>query len=633
MPRAERRRVVRRPGRGRLSALVMIAALAACGSEPPPGAEKVVLVHGLGRTPASMALLAARIEEAGFRVINFGYPSREEPIEELATRLGDELRRCCAGQEAEVHFVTHSMGGVLVRSYLAERPEPHRGRVVMLSPPNQGSEIVDAFSDSPRLQSLLGPAGSRLGTDPTGIAHELPPVSFDLGIITGNASLNPVGSWLIPGPDDGKVGVRRAMVEGADDFLVVPSSHTFIMNDSEVADQTVSFLKSGAFRGAPRIPSSYLYVWAGAESEGDSDFLAVIDVDPDSPYYGEIRASVPVGLKGGAHHSEHVMPDGDTLFVNAFNAGASFLIDLSEPLAPRVAGAFRNVGEFTYPHTFERLPGGNVLATFQSKGEGNEVAGGLVEFAPDGTVVRASDAADPVDPELRAYSVTPIPAIGRAVSTTSDMHAAHVGTSFQVWRLSDLALLRTAPLPEGPRGTEHHDPAEVRLLADSITAMMSTFTCALYLLHDLATDQPRAELVYSLPWESYDTDECGIPVTRGRFWVQTYAHADGSALVSLDISDPSRPVEVDRLALEDAWWPHWMSLEPRGDRIVVTSGPGATLYRVLLVRLDPQTGALTLDESFRDPGSDVPGVSFRRTSWPHGRAGPARPHGAVFSRP
>lgn len=617
----------------RLSALVLIAAAAACGSEPPADAETVVLVHGLGRTPASMALLAARVEDAGFRVVNFGYPSRTEPIEELAARLGDELRRCCAGHEAEVHFVTHSMGGVLVRSYLAERAEPHEGRVVMLSPPNQGSEIVDAFSDSPRLRALLGPAGARLGTDPTGIANELPPVSFELGIITGNASLNPIGSWLIPGPDDGKVGVRRAMVAGADDFLVVPASHSFIMNDAEVADETVNFLRSGAFHGAPRLPSSYLYVWAGAEDEGDSDFLAVIDVDPESPHYGEIRASVPVGLRGGAHHSEHVMPEGDTLFVNAFAGGASFLIDLSNPLEPTVAGAFRNVGEYTYPHTFERLPNGNVLATFQTKGEGNEVAGGLVEFEPDGTVVRASDAADPVDPELRAYSVTPIPAIGRAVSTTSDMHAVHVGTSFQVWRLSDLALLRTVPLPGGPLGTEHQDPAEIRLLPDSLTAVMTTFTCAMYLLRDLATDAPGAELVYSLPWESYDTDECGIPVTRGRFWVQTYAHSDGSALISLDISDPSRPVEVDRLTLENPWWPHWMSLEPNGDRIVLTSGPGATLYRVLLVRLDPDTGALRLDESFRDPGSDVPGVSFERTSWPHGEAGPARPHGAVFSRP
>ena len=158
-------------------------------------------------------------------------------------------------------------------------------------------------------------------------------------------------------------------------------------------------------------PSPYLFVWAGAEDEGDSDFLAVIDSDPGSGRYGEIVASVPVGLKGGAHHSEHVMPAGDTLFVNSFDAGASFLIDVADPLDPKVAGAFREMGEYTYPHTFERLPNGNVLTTFQTKGEGNEVAGGLVELDPAGNFVRASAASDPVDPELRAYSATPIPCL------------------------------------------------------------------------------------------------------------------------------------------------------------------------------------------------------------------------------
>lgn len=380
-------------------------------------------------------------------------------------------------------------------------------------------------------------------------------------------------------------------------------------------------------------PSPYLYVWAGAEDEGDSDFLAVIDSDPESSRYGEIVASVPVGLKGRAHHTEHVMPPGDTLFVNSFAAGASFLIDLSDPLDPRVVGSFREMGDYTYPHTFERLPGGNVLATFQTKGEGNEIAGGLVELDPAGRLVRAADAADPVDPELRAYSVTPIPAIDRAVSTTSDMNVEAEGTSFQVWRLSDLTLLKTVRLPEGPLGYEHRDPAEVRLLPDSVTAMMTTFTCAMYLLRDLTTDAPWAELVHVMPWETYETDDCGIPLTRDRVWVQTYASSKGSALVSLDISDPSRPVVLDRLTLEQPWWPHWVSIEPGGDRIVVTSGTGSTQYRVLIVHLDPETGRLTVDSTFRDPGSDRPGVSFERTEWPHGSAGRARPHGAVFSHP
>ncbi|HSG46174.1 MAG TPA: hypothetical protein VLA43_00040 [Longimicrobiales bacterium] len=379
--------------------------------------------------------------------------------------------------------------------------------------------------------------------------------------------------------------------------------------------------------------SPFLYVWAGAENEGDSDFLAVLDVDPSSDGYGRILASVPVGLRGMAHHSEHVMPAGDTLFVNSFNAGATFLMDVSDPLAPRVAGSFREMGDYTYPHTFERLPNGNVLATFQTKGEGNKVPGGLVELDPAGRFVRAADAADPVDPELRAYSVTPIPKLDRAVSTTGDMFMDVMGSSFQVWRLSDLTLLKTVRLPLGPLGHEHLDPAEVRLLADSTTAVLTTFTCSMYLLHDLDSDEPWAELVHSLPWESYEDGDCAIPATRGRWWVQTWTHATGSALVSLDMSDPAAPVVVDELRREGRWWPHWISLEPGGDRIVLTSSEGGTLYRVLMASLDAETGALAWDETFRDPGSEVAGVTFHREEWPHGTAGPARPHGAVFARP
>lgn len=218
------------------------------GSPAPEGAPPVVLAHGLGRTPASMAILAARLEEAGFRVVRFGYPSRSEPIEALVDRLRDEVERCCGDDARRVHFVTHSMGGVLVRSYLSRRPEPHEGRVVMLSPPNRGSEIVDAFADSDLLRSFLGPAGSRLGTRSDGIADQLGPVRFSLGIITGRRSMNPIGSWLIPGPDDGTVGVERANVEGSSSFLVLPATHTFIMNRRDVADEVVHFLRHGRFR-------------------------------------------------------------------------------------------------------------------------------------------------------------------------------------------------------------------------------------------------------------------------------------------------------------------------------------------------------------------------------------------------
>jgi pimeloyl-ACP methyl ester carboxylesterase len=195
-----------------------------------------------------MAILTSRLEDAGFRTIRFAYPSREEPMEDLVERLAQEVEGSCAGEEESVHFVTHSMGGVLVRSYLSRRSEAHRGRVVMLSPPSQGSEIIDAFANSALLRKVLGPAAFQLGTDPGGVASELLPVRFELGVITGDRSLSPLGSWLIPGPDDGMVGVERAEVEGAAAFQVIHATHTFIMNRRDVAEDVVHFLQHGEFR-------------------------------------------------------------------------------------------------------------------------------------------------------------------------------------------------------------------------------------------------------------------------------------------------------------------------------------------------------------------------------------------------
>lgn len=141
---------------------------------------------------------------------------------------------------------THSLGGILVRSLLAG-DTTYAGRVVMLSPPNQGSEIIDAFAPSPLLGSLVGPAGMTLGTDSASVPRRLGPVDFSLGVIAGDRSLTSVGSWLIPGPDDGLVGVEQARVEGLSDFLVVPATHTMIMNRPETVAAVLSFLSRGRF--------------------------------------------------------------------------------------------------------------------------------------------------------------------------------------------------------------------------------------------------------------------------------------------------------------------------------------------------------------------------------------------------
>ena len=232
-----------------LLAVLACALLTGCSSPPavPEKGESVIFVHGLGRTSASMETLASRVEDAGYKVINFSYPSTSESIEQLTERLSAEVERSCGEERDHVHFVTHSMGGVLVRNYLSLGDPQHEGRVVMLSPPNQGSEIIDAFSDSARVRSILGPAAMQLGTGEDGIAKQLGPVTFSLGVIMGDRSMSPLGSWLIPGPDDGKVAVDRAAVEGAVDFIVLHATHTFIMNRRDVAEEVLNFLEHGRF--------------------------------------------------------------------------------------------------------------------------------------------------------------------------------------------------------------------------------------------------------------------------------------------------------------------------------------------------------------------------------------------------
>lgn len=244
---------MRSASRSRASAvLAVLAAMASgCGTPPPvqEGADQVVLLHGLGRSDLSMLRLELGLQNKGYRVVNVSYPSTERSIEQLSEHdLGSALATCCSAPSGRVHFVTHSMGGIVLRFYLAQHEIEGLGRVVMLSPPNQGSELADWAAENPVLEKLLGPAIEQLGTGPASVPSRLGPVDFELGVITGDRTLNPLFSRIIPGEDDGKVSVERAKVLGMTDFLVVPHSHTYIMLSEDVIEQVIFFLENGKFR-------------------------------------------------------------------------------------------------------------------------------------------------------------------------------------------------------------------------------------------------------------------------------------------------------------------------------------------------------------------------------------------------
>lgn len=191
--------------------------------------------------------MAEALAEAGYTVENIDYPSTDHPFEKLLDIVSEKIELCCIGVGAKVDFVTHSLGGILLRAYAREKGAGRIGRAVMLSPPSRGSELVDELKDMTVFQWITGPAGQQLGTDPDSVPLNLGPVNFEVGVITGTSTFNPLYSWLIPGPDDGKVSVDRARLSGMKDFLALPHSHSFIMNSDEVIRQTLFFLSNGHF--------------------------------------------------------------------------------------------------------------------------------------------------------------------------------------------------------------------------------------------------------------------------------------------------------------------------------------------------------------------------------------------------
>jgi len=212
--------------------------------------ECVILLHGLARSATAMETMQQALDNAGYYTVNVDYPSRNYSVEMLsAIAIPPALAQCEANNSERIHFVTHSMGGILLRDYLKDHRIAALGRVVMLGPPNQGSQVVDNLKDIPGFEAFNGPAGMQLGTRKADIPRQLPEVDFELGVIAGSSSINLMLSTMLPNPDDGKVSVANTFVNGMCAHLTIAVSHPYLMKRQAGIKQTLYFLQNGRFFG------------------------------------------------------------------------------------------------------------------------------------------------------------------------------------------------------------------------------------------------------------------------------------------------------------------------------------------------------------------------------------------------
>ena len=377
-------------------------------------------------------------------------------------------------------------------------------------------------------------------------------------------------------------------------------------------------------------PSHYIYVWAGTGTKTATGInsLVVIDADPSSPKYGTVLDALTADTAGSApHHTEFELPKSGMFFANDYGADRTYLFDFSNHAKPRFVARADEVPNGHMVHSYARLPDGNTLATVQHGDMSIEGSpGGLAVFDQKGKLLRYGSSIDAAFPgaHIRTYALTTLPAIDRVVTTSSPMDDEKTADVVQVWRMSDLKLLKTLVVPAVPNDSASRYPFEVRTLADGRTVMLNTYFCGFYHITGLESD-PKIERVMVM--EHPKNIGCSVPVIAGKFMLMPIAY--GHRYATIDISNPDHPVEVSSVAMDSTFFPHWIARDPSSNRVVVTDqGDGPPM--VMIGQFDPITGKLTWDEKFKDAGASRPGLSFLNVSWPNGVKGKATPHGAVF---
>jgi pimeloyl-ACP methyl ester carboxylesterase len=210
--------------------------------------DGVVLLHGIARTSRSLNKIERALQGSGFATLNLNYASRKKPLDSLAADIAPDIARFAERTDGSIHFVGHSMGGLLIRVYLAKCRPARRGRVVMLGTPNGGSEVADVLQRLAVYRAFYGPAGLQLSTQQDPALRALPPVDYDLGIVAGIGTVDPISSFLIlPRPNDGKVSVQRTRLDGMTDHTLVKTSHRGLLRHPAAIDQTIAFLREGQF--------------------------------------------------------------------------------------------------------------------------------------------------------------------------------------------------------------------------------------------------------------------------------------------------------------------------------------------------------------------------------------------------